>query len=59
MGYSDGMIAKSVGVSRQRIHAWRDVLELPATDKTPIDTTKYHLIKLSNGQCAVIVDEKR
>lgn len=58
-GYSDDMIAKSVGVSRQRIHAWRDVLELPATDKNNVDTTEYHLIKLKNGQSAVIVDKKK
>ena len=57
-GYSDDMIAKAVGVSRQRILAWRDVLELPATDKKPIDTTIYYLIKLSNGESAIIVDEK-
>lgn len=52
------MIAKELGVSRQRIQTWRDVLELPATDKEPVDTTKYYLVKLSNGQAAVIIDRK-
>ena len=58
-GYSDDMIAKAVGVSRQRIHAWRDVLELPATDKKPIDTTKYFLMKQSNGESIILVDKKK
>jgi hypothetical protein len=52
------MIAKTVGVSRQRIQTWRDTLELPATDKEPVDTSRYYLIKLSNGQSAILIDRK-
>lgn len=60
-GYSDAMIAKAVGVSRQRIQTWRDTLELPATDKDPVDTSdtsKYYMIKLANGQYAILTDKK-
>lgn len=58
-GYSDAMIAKAVGVSRQRINEWRDVLELPPTDREPIDTSRYYLVMLSNGEFAIIVDNKQ
>ena len=57
-GYSDASIAFLVGVSRQRIQIWRDVLELPPTDKENIDRGNYYLIKLPNGESAVIKDKK-
>lgn len=57
-GYSDTKIAKAVGVSRQRIQTWRDVLELPSTDQEQVDTSKYYLVKLSNGESAILIDRK-
>lgn len=57
-GYSDSMIAKTVGVTRQRIQTWRDNLELPSTDGGDIDTSKYFIIKLSTGETAVMIDKK-
>jgi len=57
-GYSDAMIAKAVGVSRQRIQNWRDALELPDTYKEPIDTSKYYLVKLQSGESAILIDRK-
>jgi hypothetical protein len=57
-GKSDAVIAKAFDVSRQRIQAWRDTLELPATDKEPIDTSKYYLIKQQNGESAILIDRK-
>lgn len=57
-GYSDAEIGKTVGVSRQRIQTWRDNLELPSTALSDIDTSKYCLVKLSNGETAVLTDKK-
>lgn len=48
-GKNDSEIGASLGVSRQAIQKWRDVMELPATAKRDIDTNKYQLIKTKRG----------
>lgn len=46
---SDTEIGAIVGVSRQTIQKWRDVLELPSTAKMIVNTQKYRLCKLRDG----------
>lgn len=48
-GKSDSEIGAIVGVSRQTIQKWRDVLELPSTSKGIVNTQKYRLCKLRDG----------
>lgn len=49
-GKSDGEIGAALGVSRQLIQRWRDVLELPSTFLEPdVNTADYQLIALQNG----------
>lgn len=51
---SDTEIAAIVGVSRQTIQKWRDVLELPNTGKKIVETQKYRLCKLRDGMYIVV-----
>lgn len=51
---SDTEIGAIVGVSRQTIQKWRDVLELPSTAKTIVNTQKYRLCKLRDGTYIVV-----
>lgn len=53
-GKSDTEIGAIVGVSRQTIQKWRDVLELPNIGKKFVDTQKYRLCKLRDGNYIVI-----
>lgn len=51
---SDTEIAAIVGVSRQTIQKWRDVLELPSTAKAIVNTQKYRLCKMRDGSYIVV-----
>lgn len=53
-GKSDTEIGAIVGVSRQTIQKWRDVLELPLTTKKFVDTQKYRLCKIRDGTYIVV-----
>ena len=53
-GKSDTEIGSIVGVSRQTINKWRDVLELPSTTKKIVNTQKYRLCKLKDGTYIVV-----
>ena len=48
-GMNDCEIGSALGVSRQIIQRWRDVMELPSTVKGDIDTSKYRLVKTEKG----------
>lgn len=52
-GKSDLEIGRALGVSRQIIQRWRDTLELPSTQKTPIDTKRYRLV-VEGGEYFII-----
>lgn len=56
-GHTDLEIAQKVGVSRALIQRWRDILELPLTNKGHIDTKKYRLAYLQDGTAVVLTDE--
>lgn len=53
-GKSDTEIGAIVGVSRQTISKWRDVLELPNTAKKIVNTQKYRLCKMRDGMYIVV-----
>ena len=53
-GKSDTEIAAIVGVSRQTIQKWRDILELPLTSPKTVNTQKYRLCKLKDGNYIVV-----
>lgn len=53
-GKSDTEIGAIVGVSRQTISKWRDVLELPNTAKNSVNTQKYRLCKMRDGMYIVV-----
>ena len=57
-GKSDTEIGAIVGVSRQTIQKWRDVLELPSTAKTPVETQKYRLCKTGDGMYIVVHNDE-
>lgn len=48
-GLSDSEIGERLGVSRTIIQRWRDILELPSTKISKIDTKKYRLSKTNDG----------
>ena len=56
-GKNDCEIGAVLGVSRQIIQRWRDLMELPSTAKFEIDTMKYHLVTTPAG-VFVICDEE-
>lgn len=56
-GHTDAEIASDVGVSRAAIQKWRDVLELPSTTRKNIDTKKYHLARMPDGEYVVLKDD--
>lgn len=48
-GKTDAQAAEILGVSRQMIQRWRDIMELPSTAKNDVDTKKYRLAHLQDG----------
>ena len=54
---TDAEIGSTLGVSRAYIQRWRDHLELPSTSKTLIDTKKYRLALLQDGNYAAVTSE--
>lgn len=53
-GKNDCEIGAILGVSRQIIQRWRDTMELPSTNKQPVDTKNYHLVRTSETEMFVI-----
>lgn len=56
-GYTDEQIGTKVGVSRQYIQRWRDLLELPSTSKSRVDTKKYRLTTMEDGTYVAIISD--
>lgn len=54
---TDAEIGSALGVSRAYIQRWRDQLELPPTSKNRIDTKKYRLTQLQDGNYAAVSSE--
>lgn len=57
-GKVDREIGAELGVSRQIIQRWRDVMELPSTVNRNIDVENYHLIKTDAGMFVVYGEEE-
>ena len=57
-GKTDSEIAATLGVSRALIQRWRDILELPAITRNPIDTSKYYLQQSEDGNFYAIKDDE-
>lgn len=57
-GKNDCEIGAILGVSRQMIQKWRDVMELPSTNKTEIDTGSYHLVRTHAGVFVICGEEE-
>lgn len=53
-GKNDCEIGAILGVSRQIIQRWRDTMELPSTNKQPVDTKNYHLVRTGETEMFVI-----
>lgn len=54
---TDAEIASCCNVTRARIQAWRDTMELPSTSRQCVDTKKYRLTSLSDGTVFAVCDE--